>query len=345
MEPRVLADDTLKVLSLFAGCGGMDLGFEQAGFAVAAANEFWHPAAETYRRNFPGTVLVEGDINDPSVKGDLVAACGGSCDVLIGGPPCQAYSMAGRRDPNDPRGRLFEAYVEMVGRVRPMFTVMENVKGLLSMRHDGVRVRDLIHARIDEAGYQVFTKVLDAADYGVPQHRERVIILGARKDVAFDPPGMSPFPPHTHSRQMDMFEPLAPHVSVRTAIADIADLPEDPGSNHVFTKHSPEYVKRIHMTPWGSSVTRYSEACFRCHPDFPSKTVKANNGGVFIHYDKDRCMSARELARLQGFPDQHVFHGTKGDVLKQIGNAVPPPLAKAIAEKLRNLTQGLALKV
>lgn len=310
----------------------MDLGFKQAGHETVAANEFWEPAVLTYRKNFPDSKMVAGDINLPDTKRSLIDACGGSCDILVGGPPCQAYSMAGKRDPNDPRGRLFESYVEMVSMTRPMVTVMENVSGILSMKHSDGKVVDLILARMAQAGYKVFYKTMDASLYGTPQRRVRVIFIGIRDDLPGSIKPVDLFPQMTHSDQSDWIIETKPYVTVKDAIGDLEGVPERREWNHVFTKHSPEYVAKIHKTRIGTSVTGYSEACFRCDPNKPSKTVKANNGGVFIHYSQDRCMSARELARLQGFPDEFIFLGSKGDVLKQIGNAVPPPLARAIAK-------------
>jgi DNA (cytosine-5)-methyltransferase 1 len=323
-----------KVLSLFAGCGGMDLGFEQAGFNVISANEFWEPAILTYVNNFKNTKMISGDITDPEKQTEIVESCK-TCDILVGGPPCQAYSLAGRRDPNDPRGRLFETYITIVSMTKPKITVMENVTGILSMKHHDGMIIDLITKRMDEIGYELFYKVLDSSNYGVPQSRRRVILVGIRKDFKVIPKNRMDliYPEPTHDEK-DNITGLLPFATVKDAIDDLADKPENKKLNHCFTKHSKEYIKIIHKTPIGKSVTGYSETCFRCSPDAPSKTVKANNGGVFIHYSKDRCMSGRELARLQGFPDDFLFKGTKGDVLKQIGNAVPPPLAKAIAGKL-----------
>jgi DNA (cytosine-5)-methyltransferase 1 len=322
------------VLSLFAGCGGMDLGFRQAGHNIVVANEFWEPAVKTYRRNFCKTKMVHGDITDPKIQDELAVACGGSCDILIGGAPCQSFSLSGLRDPSDPRGRLFESYIKMVKITKPLFTVMENVTGILSMKHSDGKVVDLITNKMRATGYEVKYKTLDAADFGTPQHRKRVIFLGLRQDIADTSPKVFPFPIVTHSDQGDLFIKLKPFVTIRQVIGDLVDIPEKREWNHVFTKHSQEYIAKIRKTRIGTSVTKYSESCFRCHPDFPSKTVKANNGGVFIHYELDRCMSARELARLQGFPDDFIFEGSKSDVLRQIGNAVPPPLARAISLRL-----------
>ena len=314
-----------KTLDLFAGCGGMSQGFEESGsFDVVVANEMWKPAADTWKNNHKGKMIV-GDITSKEVQDAIVAGFDSSpCEVIIGGPPCVAYSMAGNRDPNDPRGKLFEQYVALVKRLQPKFFVMENVKGILSMKHAEGSVPEIITKKFKDAGYEVTHKLLLASSYGVPQARERVIFVGWKSDLGID----WEWPAETHG------EGKLPPVTVRQAISDLEEKPQDAASNHVHTKHSEEYIKTIHKTKIGTSVTGYSETCFRCDPDLPSKTVKANNGGVFIHYLKDRCMSVRELARLQSFPDDFIFKGGKSDMFKQIGNAVPVMFAKAIAKSV-----------
>jgi len=312
-----------NTLDLFSGCGGMSKGFEESGlFKVSVANDICEIAAKTWKKNHKGKIIV-GDISSWSVQDQI--ACEFSkvpCDIIIGGPPCVAYSMSGGRDPNDPRGKLFEQYIALVKRLQPRIFIMENVKGILSMKHAEGFVTQIISDKFQSIGYEVDKKILVASEYGVPQSRERVIFVGKRvgSGVVWE------WPSKTHG------EGLAPMVTTRQAICDLIDAPEDKEWSHVFTKHSQDYVKKINQTPIGKSVTGYSESCFRCHPDMPSKTVKANNGGVFIHYVRNRCMSARELARLQSFPDDFIFVGGKSDVLKQIGNAVPVQLAKVLAQ-------------
>ncbi|MBI2084623.1 MAG: DNA cytosine methyltransferase [Candidatus Aenigmarchaeota archaeon] len=378
----------LNVLDLFAGCGGLSKGFEKAGFNILAANEIWHPAAETHRMNHPNTFMVEGDITNQKIKQMLIKICKDKVDVIIGGPPCQAYSVAGRRDPTDPRGKLFEDYVDIVKSLKPSFFVMENVKGILSMMHDREdladdkinkvqemreqvdeissilkhnklnenevkfykerllhlkkdikqyqeKVTDMIAKRFKRIGYDMGFQVLNAADYGVPQKRERVIFIGTntKKKITF------PTPTHSMNPQIKLDgKKLDKWNTVAKAIGDLENKEEDTKLHHILPSHSVEFLKKIQNTPIGKSVFRnYTDAFYRCNPNEPSRTVKENHNGVFLHYSKDRVMTPRELARLQDFDDDFIFFGGKSSVLVQIGNAVPVGLAKAIASHVKGL--------
>lgn len=356
------------VLELFAGCGGMSPGFEMAGLDVVCASDSWDVAAETYRRNHPNTQFVLGDIREKEVKERIVAAFGDrECDIVAGGIPCQAFSMAGKRDPSDPRGRLYEDFFEIVRMLAPKIVLIENVVGIRSMVHPRTpywdttaawlknvkpgsyeaalldyavneRVGWKIIRRLGELGYyadcddKYECRVLTASDYGVPQKRRRVIFLAVRNDLRFE----ADFPEPTHGPG------LVPWATVRDAIADLADWPEDLEWSHVFSKHNPVHLERIKNTPVGSSLyPNYSDAFYRQPPDQPSRTVKEHHGEVFIHYARPRVMTPRELARLQTFPDDYLFCGPKGKVLVQIGNAVPPLLAKAVGVCVGNMLDSL----
>jgi len=315
--------------ALFAGCGGMDLGFEQAGFTVVAANEFCLPAVATHRANFPTTKMVPGDITDPAVKARIAEACGGRCDVLIGGPPCQAYSKSGKRDPNDPRGRLFEEYLAMVALLRPVVITMENVDGILSARRgEDSPVIEHIDAGLRRLGYRMAYRILNSADYGVPQRRKRVIIIAARPGIRIR------FPEPTHSENPGSSGKLLPWVTIRDAIDDLKDMPEDSASCHVFTKHGPVVVERFANTPiGGKGVVSFNEGFVRNPPGLPSVTIKT--GMWPIHYIHPRELSCREAARIQSFPDSFTFVGGKTAAAVMIGNAVPPLLAQAVANCVR----------
>jgi DNA (cytosine-5)-methyltransferase 1 len=398
---------TYNVIDLFAGCGGLSNGFEQAGFKIIAANEFWKPAQETYIKNHPNTKFFPGDITDPKTKNNIFEFFKDKeCDVLTGGPPCQAYSMAGRRDPNDPRGKLFEDYVEIVEKLNPKVFVMENVKGILTMRHErddlnedekeeakqisalekergdllllrkqsknnpekfkwtkenaerieivkktliNIKnekshltelVTDKIIKRFKTLGYNVIFKLLNSADFGVPQKRQRVIFIGTK----FDIPIIHPEPTHSEKGKIQMGKTsfmddnLKPWLTVREAIDDLKDKPNNEKISHILTSHNEEFTNKIKNTSIGKSVFGgYSDAFFRNRPDEPSRTVKENHGGVLVHYEKNRCMTPRELARLQSFPDDYLFESSKSMILKQIGNAVPPGLGKAIGKSVKNI--------
>lgn len=396
-----------RVLDLFAGCGGLSYGLELAGFEVVAGNDIVETAAQSHRLNHPRSRFFLGSITDGALRNEIIEhARQMEVDVVVGGPPCQAYSLAGKRDVDDERGHLFEDYVTVVDAVRPKFFVMENVKGLLSMKHDrvdlsaadqrkldrikemekeqiGLRkqrkqnkntdriafsdadasrleqaneelaqlraqtvalresVPDRIVSRLQEIGYRVEYRVLNAADYGVPQRRERVIFIGTRLDV----PILFPSPTHREqSSASSLFdEALLPWVTTQDAIGDLEDAPENAEWSHEFTRHKPDFVERLAQTPVGGSVYEgFSDAWYRQPPDEPSRTVKENHGGVFVHYRHSRVLTPRELARLQSFPDSFRFAGPKSKVLVQIGNAVPPLLGKAIGGALMQMMAATA---
>ena len=388
-----------NVLDLFAGCGGLSQGFEKAGFNIVAANEFWNPAGKTYVRNHPNTRFFGGDITSKETKSKIFEFFKDKrCDVIVGGPPCQAYSLAGHRNPDDPRGKLFEDYVEIVNKLQPRIFVMENVKGILTMKHqkdtlsseqksrwDEVRnlegekadlmllrkqhrnnpekfpFDDVDEARLNELGsmikskkkivgdiyekvtekivkrfrtigYDVEFKLLNSADYGVPQKRQRVFFIGKRKN------GSIKFPEPTHFEKPLGSE--SPYKTVREAIDDLKDMEGDTSFSHIITSHSEDFLERIRNTPIGKNVFgNYSDAFFRNPPDEPSRTVKENHGGVLVHYEKERVMTPRELVRLQGFPDNFIFEDSKSNILKQIGNAVPVGLANAVASSVRKMIE------
>jgi len=314
-----------NALSLFGGCGGLSTGFVKAGFNVVVANENWHEAAVSYRCNHPDTYVTEGDITSQKTQDEICERAKG-VDLIEGGPPCQAYSLSGFRDPNDPRGHLFKSYGAIVERIHPKVCVMENVTGILSMKHEGVLVSELIHAMFDRMGYTVEHRVLQSEEYGAPQLRRRVIFIATLGDKII-------WPKKTHG------EELLPVMTSREAIEELADIEDKLEWWHIRMKHCQDFIDKIKRTSCGQSVTEFSEAFWRLIPDEPAKTVKANNGSVFVHYEKDRCITPRELACLQGFDWGYAFRGSKGDVLKMIGNAVPPPMAYAIALAAKKMIQ------
>ena len=394
----------LNVLDLFSGAGGLGYGFEVQPdrYKVACANELEPAIAATFTANFPDTTVVVGDITQDDVKARILAEFEGEgrgCDLIVGGPPCVAYSLSGKRDSRDPRGALFRDYVELVRQLQPSVFLMENVKGILTMTMDKddltpeqkvladayyalesqktlltqqkeslsykkqkgefdptvdqpeldrikkeleavkrvlkkadkdagefrTSVPDKIIGIFDGLGYHVEKRLLNTANYGVPQCRERVIFIGVKKSLGLD----IEYPEHTHSAEGG--DGLHRWMTVREAIADLEGAEEDIAFAHQFTKHSPAFVEKIRNTPLGKSVNpKYTEAFFRAWPDRPSGTIKSNNGGVLVHYDQHRVMTPRELARLQSFPDSFVFKSGKSSILKQLGNAVPVGLSVAL---------------
>ena len=392
----------MNCFELFAGCGGLGYGFHKENFNIIVANELEENIAVTYKHNFPDTNVIVGDVTQKSIKENIYKAFENKdCDIILGGPPCVAYSMSGHRNSRDPRGQLFKDYVEFVKVLKPKVFVMENVKGILTILHDKpnlipeekkladeyyileeeklklsaekkhlsvkkkkktsipvvrnkrlikevnskikkmkndipkfrMKVTDIITTTFENMGYNVQMKLLNSANYGVPQKRERVIFVGVINDITekFE------YPLSTHNKEG--IDGKLKWISVKEAIDDLKDLPEDfENLQQIYTKHTPKFIQKIENTEIGSSVLKkYSESFYRCYPDRPSNTVKENHGGVFVHYEKNRVMTPRELARLQSFPDDFVFKGTKSSMLIQLGNAVPCGLSNAIAKQVKKL--------
>ena len=398
---RFLNNKKPKIIDLFSGCGGLNEGFKQAGFLTSVSNDIWGPAGKTFEKNNKDGEFILGDITQKKIRDKIIKEGKGS-RVLVGGPPCQAYSMAGARNVDDPRGKLFEDYVKIVKAIKPKYFVMENVKGLMSMEHDKtrlnkndqkkldkikklenqkkefllkrkrskntpkvkftkseekqleeikqklaeerkltsslrVKVTETIKKRFLSLGYDVQIKVLNAADYGVPQKRQRVIVIGGLEGYPVSFPQES-YKEKSNGKNLELFKSnLLDWVTVRQAIDDLKNKPENIPFNHIFNKCGKDFQRKINKTPIGRTVYGgFSDAYFRCPPNEPSRTVKENHGGVFIHYEKNRFMTPRELARLQSFDDKFIFEGSKSQILVQIGNAVPPKLGYNIANTLKD---------
>lgn len=314
----------MTYVDLFCGAGGLSKGFELAGLKGICGLDWFDEACQTYNRNF-NHPFINGDIRllenkirfYDTVKRELD---GRELDIVAGGFPCQGFSMAGNRIVDDPRNSLYRELIEIVTKLQPKFVVCENVKGLRSML-DG-KVEQQIIADFKAIGYEVNVTTLCAADYYTPQKRERVIFIGNRI-------GKNNY----HPKPL-----LLPHEYITTgeAIADLMNHPEDEAFNHVPTKHREDMAKKILETPEGNSLYKgYSDAWKKCPWNEPSCTIKENHGGVNLHPKLPRVLTAREMARLQSFPDDFIFMGKKNKQLVQIGNAVPPLLGKAIGLAIR----------
>ncbi len=328
-------------VSLFSGCGGLDLGAEQSGLARvvwAVDNDHW--AVETYRRNL-GAHIVEADVRDlpmPAVP----------CDILLAGPPCQDFSTLWNHDgAKTARGNLFREVSRFLADLQPAAFALENVPGLLSANHGAAWtiVRHALRAPASFVGgppglrYEISAQVVDMADMGVPQHRERLIVMGVRRDLAIRPPAL----------------PL-PSIARHSTVADALDkfpIPEG-APNHEVGLDGPGVVERLKLIPPGSNyrvIPRghplavkglISHVYRRLDPDKPSYTIIAGGGGGThgYHHREPRRLSNRERARLQTFPDDFIFEGGSMRksayvrVRRQIGNAVPPLAAEVIISAL-----------
>lgn len=330
--------NNMRVVSFFAGCGGLDLGFEQAGFDVIWANEIEPSVVETYRLNHPQTEFVLGDINEIDPQSSP------NCDGFIGGPPCQSWSIAGKqRGLEDERGQLFLTYIKIIKAKKPKFFLIENVKGLLEEMFKDVF--DMFLQQLERSGYDVNWNLLDAANYGVPQNRERVFIIGFRKDLNID----YNFPQSTYSEPITLIR----------AIGDIKETPvryqpiEKVESNSVRFNHdvlASEFCQFYHR---GNRRRGWHQPSFTIHatadniPLHPSSPKMMYYGHENWDFQKDRMneyrrFSVRECARIQTFPDG--FRFVTDDVraaYKMIGNAVPPRLGKVLAQSIMSVLQNV----
>lgn len=310
-----------NAVDLFAGAGGLSLGFHQANFEAVAAVELEAEACATYRRNFPRAHVFQGPIEQVTedALGEIVA--GRTIHVVCGGPPCQGFSVAGRRDPEDSRNRLFAEFVRIVRYLRPWYVVLENVPGILTMRR-GAFYQAIVDS-FEEAGYRgMAVSVLESAAFGVAQLRPRAVFVANRFGKK------NPFPgPLLQEKD---------YLPIESAISDLRSRPPNPAINHEWTRHSKRMEERLATVPPGGSLySSYIDAWKRQYPGLPSMTIKENHGGTHIHPELNRVLSAREMARLQGFPDDFVFESRMKRVMWQVGNAVPPPLARHVALALR----------
>ncbi len=346
------------VISLFSGAMGLDLGLMQAGLNVAVSQDFDKWCVETIRTN--GHVAVEGDIrelieNDP--KCNFLLKPGklkkGSVFAVVGGPPCQSFSTAGKRmGIEDERGALYRQFIHVVETVLPRFFVMENVKGLASMPSDpndkfSAPVLDQILVKFKALGYHTVHGVLDAVHYGTPQFRERLVIIGSRDNEAI----FLPSPTHFHMHQV-------PEMRWRTLGDAIADL-SDTGDCGKFSSTIAEYMKLIpeggnwrSLSPvkakvamggayesGGGKVGFYRRLSF-AEPSPTLVTSPSQKATLLCHPRENRPLSVREYARIQQFPDHWVFQGKTSDCYRQIGNAVPIPLGRAIGQMLISVALG-----
>lgn len=351
MAPKAL--DAPKAIALFSGCGGLSLGFAAAGYNLVAHVEIEESANKIYDLNFSNSKLLGTDICDIT---DSQIKCWkqefGDIDVVIGGPPCQGFSLAGKRDSNDLRNQLFKYYANIVNLIHPKVFILENVRLLTSMRtSDGKLFIDCIFDSFSKAGYHLEKLELNMSDYGVPQSRERVVIVGVRNDIdrKFD------FPIATHQAEtetLSLFE-RKNHRSFRDATQDLAFLESGEVSDdplHWSIVHPDHVIKWLKNVPEGCSAhdnedpslrppSGFNTTYKRIKWDEPCSTITTNfsmiSGCRNVHPTATRSLTIREAARVQSFPDEFVFVGKWGDIRKAIGNAVPPIFAEIIADSIK----------
>lgn len=320
VESPCTPTSTYTFVDLFSGAGGMSQGLAQAAFKPVASVELNPIASATHTRNFPQCYHFCGDIAQFEAKKWLDEIVSPEVHLVVGGPPCQGFSVAGKRNPNDERNRLFHEFIRVVDQIKPWYVVMENVPGILTLQKG--HFQKAICEEFKTIGYtHISIAILESAAYGVPQIRPRAIFIANRFKM------QNPFPKAQLS--------LAQYKSIESAISDLPAYTPIPEINHEWTRHSPEYMERLALVPPGGSLYEtYLDAFKRQYPGLPSMTIKENHGGTHIHPFLNRVISAREMARLQTFPDTFIFSGSMKKAMWQIGNAVPPRLAECIGYAL-----------
>lgn len=343
-----------KVVDLFSGVGGLSLGFRMAGFPIAIANEIDEQIAEAYTINHPDTIMINEDITKIDIK--EIFKNFKDTEVIIGGPPCQGFSQKGKREIlEDPRNYLFKYFYDVVNYIKPKYFVIENVPNILTA-HNGIFKKD-IYELFEKVGYSLNSEILNAADYGVPQYRKRAFIIGKKGNQAVKMP-----------KKGNMI------TTAWDAISDLAYLNSGEGEfkseylfpykseyqkrmrckseylyNHVATKHNKIVLERMNYIPENGgradlpeehkTKSIYSGTWGRITKHEPSVTITTRfdtpSSGRFTHPFLNRAITVREAARLQGFPDDFVFYGSKMSQMREVGNAVPPPVAYAIAKQIK----------
>lgn len=342
----------INVLDLFCGAGGLSYGFERAGYDILLGIDNDAMALKTFELNHKGAKSICGDITEIEYKRDIEPKLDGkSIDVIVGGPPCQGFSLSGPRNFEDPRNKLYLSYIRLVEEIKPRAFVIENVPGLISLFKG--EVKDNIIEKFTVMGYRVTCKILCASDYGVPQSRKRVVFVGLKngtEDFSYPNPNEKVI---TCEMALSDLPPLADELGT-----DEQSYECDPANeyqemmrkhsktihNHIAAAHSEKVQHIISLVPDGGNYKDLPEQ-FRASRNFhvawtrfnsqkPAPTIDTGHRHHF-HYKYDRVPTVRECARLQSFPDDFIFLGNKTQQFRQVGNAVPPIMAQAIATQLR----------
>ena len=360
----------INTIDLFAGCGGFSCGFEKAGYNIISAVEYDKNIAKSYEKNHKNVNVIADDIKNVDNNETFKL---GSADIIIGGPPCQGFSMAGARNRNgfmdDPRNYLFKHYFNVVKIVKPKIFILENVKGILTLKKGEIfeEIKRIFEDpnNFDGRPYKIQYKVVKAKEYGIPQKRERVIIVGSlidfnledeiektKKEILKDNPiffdnvtvwdAISNLPSPTEDGSVEVMKFESNYQNFLKSNNKIVQ-------NHYKTKHNKKAIERMGKIKVNENYTSLNEDIKSIHsgsygrldPNGIAPTVTTRfdtpSGGRFIHPFENRTLTAREAARIQSFPDDFEFYGTKSCVCTQIGNAVPPKLAYFFAILIRRV--------
>lgn len=317
----------LCLIDLFCGSGGMSVGFQQAGFNNIIGVDNNITAINTYSTNHPTSQILCDNIKNISANDLLKKVGDNKINLIIGGPPCTSFSMAGKRDPNDIRASLFMDFIRIVNCIKPQVIVMENVPGILTAKtKDGVLVIDVIKSEYEKIGYRICYKKLNSADFAVPQKRNRVFFVGVRKDIKND----YNFPSSTHENK---------HISVKTIL-------EDNVSSKYFL--SEKMIEGFKKRKKENKDLKKGFGYQILDPDLPSYTIssryyKDGSDALVKIGEKYRKLTEIEVARIQTFPSDYKFCGSSSEIYTQLGNAVPCLLAKIIAQSIKKFLEPLEL--
>lgn len=352
-KSRIETNKKGKVISLFSGCGGFSLGFSWADFDVLGFLELKNAYRNIYHQNFQSAIELGSDIQ--KIQDETILQWKkefGEVDVIIGGPPCQGFSLSGKRNSNDPRNTLFKNYLRVVRGTMPKIAVMENVRLLTSMKtSDGSLILNHIYEDFEASGYRVKHFEINAKNYGVPQHRERVVFIATRKDLNIQPS----LPEKTHGEINTLFSSVSPYQNFADACSDLEFLESgeksETDSLHEAVKHPDHVIKWLWNVMEGKSAHENEDPNLRPLSGYnttykrqiwkePASTVQTTFGMISgcrnVHPIATRSLTIREAARIQSFPDSFKFVGSLGDIRATIGNAVPPLLAYQIAKHIKS---------
>lgn len=328
-EKPTLTSNGLASVSLFSGGGGLDLGLSLAGFDIKYASDEEEIYCKTIEANFPSCFVDIKDVRETTARSIYKVIGRTPIELVSGGSPCQSFSILGKRESfSDARGQLVFEFIRLIEDLQPKVFIFENVPGILTLNQGNDW--NLLRSKFEATGYTLYEKVLNAADFGIPQTRRRLFVVGFREALKFE------FPTPTHrnpAKNPNLLEYTLPEwLPAKLALENVSDLP-----NHDIRPHGDRVRNRYKLVPQGSKDL--IDHTNRIHPEKPAGTVlvgsKAGGGRPHIHPDAPRHITAREAARLQSFPDWYVFQGKQTAQYRQVGNAVPPLLAYAVGQSIR----------
>ena len=351
----------LTCIDLFCGAGGFSHGLKQNNIDIILSNEIEKDFSKTYSLNHKKTKVITEDIRNINFKKELKSLNHKNVDIVCGGPPCQGFSTVGSKNKQDKRNSLFLEFLRAVNEVEPKVVIFENVAGFKSL-YSGIAYETLI-TQLEKIGYNVYSSVLDAADYGLPQHRKRTIVVGLLNNFKFQ------FPTKEYGKTKSLIE--KPYIDVMSAISDLPPLNSGEENNKYLSNPKNDFQKKMRgnlkiltehnasnygtkmkkilsLIPKNGSVndlpvslrpkSYFNNVYARIDPSKPSPTITRNFGtpssSRCVHPFQNRALSTREGARLQSFPDDFVFFGSKTSKNLQIGNAVPPILGELIGKQV-----------